>query len=88
MTATAAAAAVTATATATTKTTTMTSAAETGSAGAAFGGADVSGTTVVSEERLGELRGMGFSEEDARQALQKHENKLQEAINWLLSDRP
>ena len=29
-----------------------------------------------------------FSEEDARQALQKHENKLQEAINWLLSDRP
>ena len=48
----------------------------------------MSGTTVVSEERLGELRGMGFSEEDARQALEKHENKLQEAINWLLSDRP
>ena len=50
-----------------------------------FGSADASGASVVSEERLGELRGMGFSEEDGREALQKHDNKLQEAINWLLT---
>lgn len=40
------------------------------------------GLVAVDSQKLGMIRGMGFSETQARQALAKH-NTLQEAVDWL-----